>query len=116
MNPTIDPTGRLGAERVRTESLLAQLSADFDALVRACEGANTDDEHDPEGTTIGFERAQLATLIAGARLRLVELDRAEGRLQNASYGRCETCGEPIGAERLCVRPTARECIRCAARR
>ena len=116
MNPPFDPSVQLGLERVRTEALLTQLMVDFEALVHASVDANADDEHDPEGTTIGYERAQLTTLMAQARSRLIELERAEGRLHDTTYGRCETCGELISAQRLSVRPSACECIRCATGR
>jgi RNA polymerase-binding transcription factor DksA len=35
------------------------------------------------------------------------------RLDAGEYGRCESCGEPIAAERLLVRPAATRCIGCA---
>ncbi|MDQ1644927.1 MAG: hypothetical protein QOJ50_1111, partial [Cryptosporangiaceae bacterium] len=38
---------------------LSDLSADLAGLIAAGESVATDDEHDPEGTTIAFERAQL---------------------------------------------------------
>nr|WP_231134935.1 TraR/DksA C4-type zinc finger protein [Motilibacter deserti] len=34
-------------------------------------------------------------------------------MEGGTYGRCEVCGEPIPAERLEVRPSARTCVRCA---
>jgi DnaK suppressor protein len=75
----------------------------------------TDDEHDPEGTTIAFERAQVSALLDRARQRVVELDEALARLDDGSYGRCVGCGRPIAPERLEARPAARACIDCATR-
>ena len=46
----------LAAERARTEDRLAALRADFAGIVAASESSNADDEHDPEGATIAFER------------------------------------------------------------
>jgi DnaK suppressor protein len=95
------------AERRRT------LRRDLDRFVEAAQSVSTDDEHDPEGATIAFERAQVAALLDAAERRLVELDAAVARLDAGSYGRCESCGGPIAAERLLVRPAATRCIACA---
>ena len=72
--------------------------------------SNLDDEHDPEGATIAFERAQVDALMVQARHRLEEVDAAEDRLDGGSYGRCEACGEAVAPARLEARPTARTCI------
>ena len=39
-------------------------------------------------------------------------DEALERIEDGSYGRCETCGETIGARRLRVRPWATLCVEC----
>ena len=83
-------------------------------IVAASEDSNADDEHDPEGSTIAFERAQVATLLERTRSAGAELARALARLQDGSYGACERCGGLIGAGRLAARPDARTCITCAA--
>lgn len=103
----------LEAERRETLARLATLTGDFDALVAASEGSNADDEHDPEGATIAFERSQLDALIHQTRGRLGEIDAALARVEAGTYGRCERCGQPIAAGRLEARPTARVCIDCA---
>jgi DnaK suppressor protein len=99
--------------RAGAEADAATLARDLEALFAASRDSNADDEHDPEGATIGFERAQLSALLAAARERIVEVDDALGRVDSATYGACEGCGEPIAAERLAVRPFARRCIACA---
>jgi RNA polymerase-binding transcription factor DksA len=104
----------LDAERRDTLDRITALSREFNGIVESSAGVATDDEHDPEGATIAFERAQLAALIDQARGHLGELDDALDRLREGSYGRCERCGRPIAAGRLAARPTARTCIACAA--
>jgi DnaK suppressor protein len=104
----------LDAERLDTLDRVAALSREFDGIVESSAGVATDDEHDPEGATIAFERAQLAALIDQARGHLAELDGALDRLRQGSYGQCERCGQPIAAGRLAARPAARTCITCAA--
>ena len=104
---------RLVAERGRATEHLERLRRDFLGVVDASRDSNADDEHDPEGATIAFERAQVDALIRQAELRLTEIDAALARDRDGSYGRCESCGRPIAAERLEARPTARACISCA---
>jgi RNA polymerase-binding transcription factor len=82
--------------------------------VQAAELVATDDEHDPEGHTIAFERQQVAALLREARSRLLQLDHALVRLDDGSYGLCEVCGNPIGEERLRALPGAERCIECAS--
>ncbi|RFU19835.1 TraR/DksA family transcriptional regulator [Geodermatophilus marinus] len=82
-------------------------------MVAASRASNADDEHDPEGATIAFERQQLATLLDAARRRLADVDAALERRAAGSYGRCERCGRPITPERLAARPATRSCIDCA---
>lgn len=105
---------RLEAEREQTLKRLANLTDDFDAVVAASRDTNADDEHDPEGATIAFERSQVGALVRQAQLHLMEIDAAVKRLEEGRYGVCERCGGPIGQGRLEVRPIARSCIQCAA--
>ncbi|GAB1645708.1 TraR/DksA family transcriptional regulator [Micromonospora palomenae] len=99
--------------RARAEAEAATLAQDLEALFLASRDSNADDEHDPEGATIGFERAQLTALLAGARERIADVDDALRRVDAATYGVCERCGQPIGDERLAARPFARFCMACA---
>ncbi len=101
------------ADRERTVRRLAALTGDYEEVVAASRDTNADDEHDPEGATIAFERSQVGALVVAARAHLAEIEAAEQRLAAGTYGDCERCGEPIGVERLAVRPTARRCIACA---
>ena len=104
----------LQAERHDALSLLADLTRGHRDIVAAAVDSNLDDEHDPEGATIAFERAQVDALMAQARHRLAEVDAARARLDGGSYGRCLTCGGAIAPARLEARPTARTCITCAS--
>lgn len=99
--------------RARAEAEAAALAEDLQALFAASRDSNADDEHDPEGATIGFERAQLTALLATARERVAEVDDALRRVDTATYGVCEGCGRPIAEQRLAARPFARRCMACA---
>ncbi|MFD6567857.1 TraR/DksA family transcriptional regulator [Micromonospora profundi] len=104
------------ASRDATEAQVRALDDDLRAVFEASRSSNADDEHDPEGSTIAFERAQLTAVLTAARRRLTELDVAVQRLDAGTYGVCERCSRPIPAERLAARPSARTCVACASRR
>ena len=57
---------RLVAERERARERVAALERDFAGLAEAASSAGTDDEHDPEGATLAFERQHTAALLARA--------------------------------------------------
>jgi DnaK suppressor protein len=99
--------------RARAAAEAATLAQDLDALFTASRDSNADDEHDPEGATLGFERAQLTALLAAARERVADIDDALRRVEDGTYGVCERCGQPIAEERLVARPFARCCMACA---
>ena len=102
------------ADRERTADRAAAMALDLDHVVAATALVATDDEHDPEGSTIAFDRAQLSAVLDQARRHLTEIDAALARLDGGTYGLCTRCGEPIGAERLLVRPATPTCIGCAS--
>jgi DnaK suppressor protein len=101
------------SERKKTEGRIAAAKRSFEDIIRYSEGSPPDDEHDPEGATIGFERAQISALLAHAESHLAGLVNAERRLSSVDYGICERCGVRIFLDRLLARPTARACANCS---
>lgn len=110
-----EQAARLAAERAATADRIAALAAQVDALAEQQALTTHDDEHDPEGVTIGFARAQLLGLLTGARRDLAAVERAEQRIADGTYGRCLRCGHPIPPERLEALPAAETCLACAGR-
>jgi len=106
----------LAAERTSTLAQVAALEREFSDIVAAAQAANADDEHDPEGATIAYERQHVVALLEQARAHLAAIDEALARLEAGGYGRCEGCGQPIAPERLAARPTATRCLACASGR
>ena len=106
----------LAAERVGTLQRLSGLEKELAGIIESSSSAATDDEHDPEGATLAFERQHTAALVGQARQHLAQIDAAIARLADGSYGVCESCGQPIGAARLAARPVTTSCITCASRR
>lgn len=100
----------LASDRANEVERIAGLRREFAEVVEASEANIADDEHDPEGSTIAYERTQIGALIEQAERHLTEIDAALQRIAEGDYGRCEVCGESIPEERLRARPTARTCI------
>src|SRR4051812_4490144 len=92
---------------------LADLRRVHASVVESAEADPADDEHDPDGSTIAFERQQVLALIEAAEADLVALEGAHARLTDGTYGTCERCGQPIAAARLDALPMTRVCVRCA---
>jgi DnaK suppressor protein len=105
----------LVCDRTATLARIATSSADIANIIAAATDSNIDDEHDPEGATVAFERAQLANTLATARAHLGDIEHAMERLAIHEYGRCESCGSAIGDERLQALPATKLCVRCSAR-
>jgi DnaK suppressor protein len=103
-------------ERADALRRVAALEREFTGIAEAAGSAGTDDEHDPEGATLAFERQHTAALLDQARGRLAAIDTALDRVRDGRYGVCDRCGQPIGDDRLAARPAALTCIRCAERR
>jgi DnaK suppressor protein len=110
-----DPRELLLAERARAGQRVAALEREFAGLAEAASAGGTDDEHDPEGATLAFERQHTAALLEQARAQVAAVDAALERLAAGRYGVCDRCGQPIGEDRLAARPAALTCVRCAAR-
>lgn len=119
-SPRLDPSEGvaphrlLEAEREMTSARLTGLVDHLDAIIESSALSVSDDEHDPEGATLGFERAQVTALVNEARHHLDAVDRALDRLRAGTYGVCESCGRPIGRDRSVALPVAVNCVDCAA--
>jgi RNA polymerase-binding transcription factor DksA len=111
-----DSRTALVAAQERALARLASLEREFGGIVDAARDVGADDEHDPEGATLAFERQHVAALADAARGDLAEIQAALARLADGSYGNCQVCGARISAGRLAARPAARTCVGCARRR
>jgi DnaK suppressor protein len=102
------------ADLDRLDDQIISLARAFDDIVAANEQANTDDEHDPEGTTIAFERSQVSALLRQAREDRDALRNTLHRVDDdLGYGVCTECRGFIGVDRLLALPAAAKCIACA---
>src|SRR3712207_8855262 len=76
----------LGAERAAALAQIAALTREFEEVVAASRASNADDEHDPEGATIAFERQQVVALLEQARRRLADVETAVRAVEAGTYG------------------------------
>lgn len=106
----------LGRERAATLAQREQMRRDLDDVIEAAADVATDDEHDPEGATIAYERSRTTALIEQADAHLGEIALALERVEAGAYGTCTNCGGPVAPERLDARPVVRTCIACARQR
>jgi RNA polymerase-binding transcription factor DksA len=95
---------------------VADLRSELDGIIGAQEADPPDDEHDVEGASVGFERARVTALLASAEASVGELESALARrAAGVTSAACESCGGPIGEERLAALPATRVCVACARR-
>jgi DnaK suppressor protein len=103
------------AERGRVAHQVAALGRDVDEIVTASAMVATDDEHDPEGATIAYERAKASALLGLAERDLAALDEQLARIDAGRAATCARCGGPIALERLVALPVTPVCVTCAER-
>lgn len=103
----------LAAERARAEARIEALTRDLADILERSSDAVRDDEHDPEGATIAFERAQVSALLEAARAKLAEVAAAQDRIASGEALVCRRCGATLPPERLLARPTTDTCVSCA---
>jgi RNA polymerase-binding protein DksA len=70
------------------------------------------DNHLAETASATLDREIDYSLEDNAGHVLAEIDAALERIEDGTYGICETCGEPISEERLEAIPYTRQCIDC----
>jgi DnaK suppressor protein len=105
----------LAADREQTIRLIDSVSLEMDAFLSARRDTATDDEHDPEGPTLAFERSQSEAVLGQSMRHLTDIDAALLRMDEGTFDTCSTCRGPIALGRLEARPQATQCISCAAR-
>lgn len=98
-----DDVARLRQDLADAEDELADLMRDYG-------GGSGDDSADTGGKV--FEREQELTLTANSRTLLEQSERALARLDEHTYGLCESCQQPIGKLRLQAFPRATLCVAC----
>ena len=104
-----DPRTLLEEKRHQLEEQLAEMSAPPEEVGNISFGKRVGD-----GTSIAVERLSQVAAYDRLQVQLADVVRAQQKLAEGSYGRCDRCGEAIPAERLEALPWAVRCVRCAS--
>jgi RNA polymerase-binding transcription factor len=105
--------GELDTDRLRLRSELNLAEVELHDLMRDAGDGAGNDQADVGSTT--FERDHEMSLANNARDMLAQTERALSRIEDGSYGVCESCGEPIGKMRVMAFPRATLCLSCKQR-
>lgn len=111
--PTMNETAiksNLEAERHRLERLHEALLATAPSPGRAPAEPSLYDLHPADAGTEAFERSKEIALLEHVTSQIAEIEEAERRLDEGTYGVCETCGRRIAPVRLEVLPATRYCV------
>ena len=103
----------LTEHREKVAATLAAQEEELALLMRDAGDGAGQDQADMGATS--FERDHELTVVNNEREKLAQIDRALARLDDGSYGNCESCGEPIGKMRLLAFPRATLCLTCKQR-
>ena len=68
------------------------------------------DQHQADIGTETFEREKDLSILENVEAELAEIEHALGRLNDGTYGTCESCGRAIDEERLEAMPATRLCL------
>lgn len=93
----------LAAERARLETQIAGLEPGTGS-------SPAFDDNFADSAQVAAEQGENTVLARQLRAELDEVERALAKLDEGTYGACETCGEPIAAPRLEAMPATRFCI------
>ena len=103
----------LTADVDRLESEISHAESDLQTCCATPATVPGDDQADAGAKT--FEREQEITLANNSREMLEQSRRALARIEDGTYGICESCGNPIGKMRLQAFPRATLCVSCKQR-
>jgi RNA polymerase-binding protein DksA len=103
----------LEGDVARLQDEIANAEVDLAGLMRDVGDGAGDDPADAGTAT--FEREQEMSLANNAREVFEQSRRALARLAQGTYGICESCGNPIGKNRLLAFPRATLCMTCKSK-
>jgi RNA polymerase-binding protein DksA len=106
-----EPTADLDAARARLLEERARLLAELGEPVEA-PGQMTYGSQAAAASHV-FEQQRDLALRDRSRTELQRVESALAKLEAGTYGTCDSCGNPIAAERLEAIPWAALCIDCA---
>ncbi|HSU03050.1 MAG TPA: TraR/DksA C4-type zinc finger protein, partial [Nocardioides sp.] len=103
----------LTEHRERLAVVVDRAEAELAGLMRDAGDGAGQDQADVGATS--FERDHELTVLARERDAIEQIDRALAHIDDGSYGVCDSCGNPIGKNRLMAVPHATLCMSCKQR-
>ena len=103
----------LHGQRAHSLEIIEAQEAELTGLLRNSGDGAGQDQADMGATS--FERDHELTVLNNERDKLAQIDRALARIDDGTYGICESCGEPIGKMRAMAFPRATLCLTCKQR-
>ena len=115
MSTTIDTEDfrkRLVEERKRVKEAIDYLHEENPGSIQDEAQDSTADNHPADVATVTFDRELDYSLEENEERLLAAIDAALERIDEGTYGMCNTCGQAIGEERLEALPWTMQCIDC----
>jgi len=100
----------LASLRAQLEDERASLQHQLADLQAAGDKSLSFDENFADSGQVAAEQGESRLLAASLSDQLREVQRALGKLEAGTYGKCETCAEEIAEARLEAMPATRYCI------
>ncbi|MEX0666041.1 MAG: TraR/DksA C4-type zinc finger protein [Acidimicrobiia bacterium] len=101
--------------RVQLEEERDRLRIKLGELGLGDNGSLTFDGGFADSSQVTAERSEIEALTGSLSETLHDIEDALNKMDEGTYGRCESCGGDIGEARLEAMPAARLCIRCASK-
>lgn len=103
------------AQRVQLEDERDRLRVKLGELGLGSNGSLSFDGGFADSSQVTAERSEIEALAGSLAETLRDIEDALTKMDDDTYGRCESCGGEIGEARLEAMPAARLCIRCASK-
>jgi RNA polymerase-binding protein DksA len=103
----------LHEQRDHSAEILEHQESELTGLMRDSGDGAGHDQADMGATS--FERDHELTVLNIEREKVAQIDRALARIEDGTYGVCESCGNPIGKMRVMAFPRATLCLTCKQR-
>ncbi|MGH9075267.1 MAG: TraR/DksA family transcriptional regulator [Acidimicrobiales bacterium] len=111
--PALDYKDLLETEKAALRAKLSEIGyGEGGGLDNA--GGLSYDNNFADSSQVTAERGEAEALALSLREALGDVELALTKLADGTYGRCQSCGNPITPARLEAMPTARLCINCAS--
>ena len=105
---------KLGDYKKILQTRLGELLNEADQAVKNISEANAETSSDPTDQAVQeLDRSRLLRFKDRERKLIRKIEKALNRIEDGSYGGCESCGAPISDARLRARPMTTLCIDCA---